>query len=305
MRAHVTPVGSIHVIAETLASDILAKFPAASGTLLRFYPDIRRTYRKGNLILADCALLKTPTPVEHPLYEKNDLFETKTEWSLPISLPSGYTVSLMLRTEERCASTVHNQISSLKNSRFRPSFNRVHPTFGLHEQVARIAVNSKLQSDNVEGAALYLAKWLFYLADEQSPCKRIQRVFVSMRDLIHYSEEVRSPASKITEIRQRENINDAFTVCRVQLDRRHYEQSQCSLLSKDCQSGRHRALLALGSNLGNRVEMIESAVREMGDRGLSVSRTSALYETQPMYLENQESFINGACEVCSTNLGYR
>ena len=304
VRAYVTPVCSIHDIAETLASDILAKFPAASRVMLNFQPDIRNLYKIENLIIAQCSYVKRSTPVERPLDEHNDLYAVNTEWRLPVSLPSGYTVSLFLTTEECCASTVHDQISSLKNPRFRPSFNRVHPTFDLQKQIASIAAG-ELQRGSAEGAALYLARCLFYLADEQSPCKRLQRVSVTMRDLIPMSEEPRTNASKLKETRQRENGNNVFTFCSVQLDRRGYEQSQRRLRSEDFQSGRHRAFLALGSNLGNRVEMIESAVRKMGDRGLSVSRTSALYETKPMYLENQESFINGACEVCSTNISYR
>ncbi|KAK3171256.1 hypothetical protein OEA41_003340 [Lepraria neglecta] len=40
----------------------------------------------------------------------------------------------------------------------------------------------------------------------------------------------------------------------------------------------------------------------MRDRGLKILRTSALYETKAMYLEDQQSFINGACEV-ETSLG--
>ena len=94
---------------------------------------------------------------------------------------------------------------------------------------------------------------------------------------------------------------DPSTYCAVQLDRRKYEQYQRSLIGSDVRSGRHRAYIALGSNVGNRIEMIESAVREMSNRGLPVIRTSALYETKPMYLEDQEAFINGACEVCSTD----
>ena len=299
MRDHITPVSSIHDIAETLASDILAKFPAASRLLLGFQPNIRSIYKIENLQAAQCILHRYSTPVERTLDKHNDVYEIKTEWQFPISLQSGYTVLLYLTTEERCASTVHDQISSLKNPRFCPSFNLVHPTFGLHEQVASVAAEV-LQSGSAEGAALYLARCLFFLADKQSPCKRTQRVSVTMRDVVPLSEGAIGTRNRLAEERQRDYADGVFTLCNVRLDRRHYEQSQCSLQSKDFQSGRHRAFLALGSNLGNRVEMIEWAVREMGNRGLSVSRTSALYETKPMYLENQQSFINGACEVCST-----
>ena len=304
VRAHATPVSSIHDVAEPLASDILAKFPAARDIQLRFCPDIRHVYNIDNIHLAECTFLKTSTPVERPSDKHNHSYRFQTEWQLSISPQSGCTVFLSLVTQERCASTVRDQISSLKNSRSRPSLNCVHPTFGLHEQVASIAA-AELQRGSADGVALHLARYLFYLADEQSSNKRLQHAGVIMRDIIPYSKGSQSRATRIAEDRSRENIQKVFTYCEVDLYRQHYELSLGRLRSKDFQIGRHRAFLALGSNLGNRVEMIESALRKMGDRGLSVSRTSALYETKPMYLENQESFINGACEVCSTDVTYR
>ncbi|EEQ31745.1 trifunctional dihydropteroate synthetase [Microsporum canis] len=59
----------------------------------------------------------------------------------------------------------------------------------------------------------------------------------------------------------------------------------------------HRAFIALGSNLGDRVAMIEEACREMEARGIRVKRTSSLFETAPMYVTDQGTFLNGACEV--------
>ncbi|KFA67686.1 hypothetical protein S40285_00924 [Stachybotrys chlorohalonatus IBT 40285] len=57
------------------------------------------------------------------------------------------------------------------------------------------------------------------------------------------------------------------------------------------------AYIALGSNLGDRVAEIEKACTEMDRRGIRVKRTSSLWETKPMYVENQDRFVNGACEV--------
>lgn len=59
----------------------------------------------------------------------------------------------------------------------------------------------------------------------------------------------------------------------------------------------HRVYIALGSNVGDGVKNIEMACKEMDDQAIFVKRTSFLYETQPMYLENQQLFINGVCEV--------
>ncbi|KUJ10437.1 Dihydropteroate synthase [Mollisia scopiformis] len=60
------------------------------------------------------------------------------------------------------------------------------------------------------------------------------------------------------------------------------------------------AYIALGSNLGDRVDWIEKACNEMTRRGIRVKRTSSLWETEPMYVTEQGSFINGACEVETT-----
>ena len=58
----------------------------------------------------------------------------------------------------------------------------------------------------------------------------------------------------------------------------------------------HRAAIALGSNMGNRIANIEDALTAMRNQ-FSVLKVSPLYETKPMYYEDQGSFINGACEV--------
>ncbi|KAM5348161.1 hypothetical protein ACJ41O_007985 [Fusarium nematophilum] len=57
------------------------------------------------------------------------------------------------------------------------------------------------------------------------------------------------------------------------------------------------AYIALGSNMGDRVAEIEHACNEMDRRGIKVKRTSSLWETEPMYVTDQDRFINGACEV--------
>ncbi|KAJ6154352.1 hypothetical protein N7485_012721 [Penicillium canescens] len=62
----------------------------------------------------------------------------------------------------------------------------------------------------------------------------------------------------------------------------------------------HRAFIALGSNVGDRVEMIEQACLEMDKVGIKVKRTSSLFETAPMYVLDQDTFINGVCEVETT-----
>lgn len=57
--------------------------------------------------------------------------------------------------------------------------------------------------------------------------------------------------------------------------------------------------IALGSNIGDRIGNLETACRELSRMGVTVLRTSALYETKPMYIEDQNAFMNGVCEVRS------
>jgi 2-amino-4-hydroxy-6-hydroxymethyldihydropteridine diphosphokinase/dihydropteroate synthase len=59
----------------------------------------------------------------------------------------------------------------------------------------------------------------------------------------------------------------------------------------------HTAYIALGSNLGDRIGWIEKACGEMSRRGIKIKRTSCLWETEPMYVAHQRSFINGVCEA--------
>ena len=61
----------------------------------------------------------------------------------------------------------------------------------------------------------------------------------------------------------------------------------------------HRVYIALGSNIGDRVGMIEKACHAMDRVGIRILRTSCLYETEPMYVRDQHSFVNGVCEVRS------
>jgi hypothetical protein len=64
----------------------------------------------------------------------------------------------------------------------------------------------------------------------------------------------------------------------------------------------HRAFIALGSNLGDRVSMIEEACKHMDQSGkVRLLRTSSLWETKAMYVLDQDKFVNGVCEVSAAH----
>ncbi|WFD32014.1 trifunctional dihydropteroate synthetase [Malassezia sp. CBS 17886] len=63
----------------------------------------------------------------------------------------------------------------------------------------------------------------------------------------------------------------------------------------------HSAALALGSNLGDRLAHIDTAVRLLDAHpAVQIVDTSFLYETTPMYYLDQPKFVNGACRVLTT-----
>lgn len=64
----------------------------------------------------------------------------------------------------------------------------------------------------------------------------------------------------------------------------------------------HRAFIALGSNMGDRIGVIEKACLELERMRIQVKRTSSLFETAPMYVLDQDPFLNGVCEVSFTSV---
>jgi 2-amino-4-hydroxy-6-hydroxymethyldihydropteridine diphosphokinase len=59
--------------------------------------------------------------------------------------------------------------------------------------------------------------------------------------------------------------------------------------------------LGLGSNLNRREENLRSALQQLDGGRVRVMRTSAVYETRPMYVEDQPSFLNMVAE-CETDM---
>ncbi|CAE6487243.1 unnamed protein product [Rhizoctonia solani] len=75
----------------------------------------------------------------------------------------------------------------------------------------------------------------------------------------------------------------------------------CSALAYTPPRGQHLAIVALGSNMGDRFVNIEKGLQALEREGVKVVDTSYLYETEAMYHEEQALFINGVCAI-STSL---
>lgn len=62
------------------------------------------------------------------------------------------------------------------------------------------------------------------------------------------------------------------------------------------------AYVSLGSNLGDRAGNLLLAVRGLFESSLRVMRLSAIYETEPVGVEDQHPYLNMAAEISVTNI---
>ncbi|KAK6337748.1 trifunctional dihydropteroate synthetase [Orbilia brochopaga] len=73
-----------------------------------------------------------------------------------------------------------------------------------------------------------------------------------------------------------------------------------SLTAASTQKKTHDVFIAFGSNLGDKFALIRDALAELNKRGIRVLKTSSLYESLPMYVEDQDTFLNGVCQAQTT-----
>jgi 2-amino-4-hydroxy-6-hydroxymethyldihydropteridine diphosphokinase len=61
---------------------------------------------------------------------------------------------------------------------------------------------------------------------------------------------------------------------------------------------RHCALIGIGSNMGDKLANCENAIAGINDgESTTVTRRSFFYKTEPMYVTDQDWFVNAAIEV--------
>ena len=283
---HSQPSSSIFNIGDSLNASLAARYPKARHITSYLPPNIKSRFNVKGLSYANCIIRTDINNVKHTDTQKGTRFSTKycviSSWRLPIHKNSlKKFINIQIKTTEHHTLSIYDLRSGIIQSRKDPDLGQIHPTFDVHQKVAEQTVPFLKAEEDI--APLRLARLGFGLADEQSPCKRIDEVGISM-----------TISTKRTE---QPFLDDMKVFTKTSIDRVRYEQFQNSRLIEMLCDGSHRVYVALGSNVGDRIGNIESACQRMYSRGIKVTRTSALYETKAMYLEDQQSFINGACEV--------
>ena len=170
-----------------------------------------------------------------------------------------------------------------------------YPALKLHHEMFKSMLSSPLEDlQSLAARSCWLA---FELVGEISRCEALHSV----------EGQIWAPPSE----RQRENhLNDSVAAfdrdgfrpvgpgVTFKMSKREYEDLQYTLSEKTRkQSSKTKVYVALGSNVGDRMSMIERACQTMDELEIGILRTSALYETEPMYVKDQQPFINGVCEV--------
>ena len=61
--------------------------------------------------------------------------------------------------------------------------------------------------------------------------------------------------------------------------------------------------IALGSNLGDRLRTMERALQLLIEANVEILMVSGLYESEPMYVQEQPQFLNAVCKVCHPGPG--
>lgn len=59
----------------------------------------------------------------------------------------------------------------------------------------------------------------------------------------------------------------------------------------------HKVFIALGSNLGDKKDNINEAIKRINDKGIKILKVSSIIETEPYGYKDQDKFLNAVCLV--------
>ena len=270
-------------ISRSLTRELAIQLPEIKTFQIQLWPNLYLAYRERyglDNIIASFVINSS---------DASDCFlRAGTAWNFSVGAGSGErNVSLRMNSYEdfepfpstsfHDSENTDNSPPNQEEQGRRKYLGDVHPSFLIHQEVVDHIKNVEGNLD--ESTVLHLTQLAFNLFDKRYGDKRVRTVKIILKEILT----------------GRGNPDLSLSM---KLNRSQYEQMQASKMIGALPTGLHQVYLALGSNLGDRIANIEWACAKMKERGIQVRRTSALYETEAMYLKDQEPFINGACEVC-------
>ncbi|KAK9471127.1 Dihydropteroate synthase-like protein [Dipodascopsis tothii] len=160
----------------------------------------------------------------------------------------------------------------------------LNPWERLEKQDVVVDIEATAPADAVDAVAVANA---VVAAVEPSEYLTIEAMVVALTELV--SKQFKPLSVTLSVEKPRAVASAAAAGVRVSRSRRYY--------STDARPGEHIAYIGMGSNLGERATLLDAALVELEARGVHVEATSSMYESAPMYVENQPLFMNAVCKV--------
>ncbi|KAL8767409.1 MAG: hypothetical protein Q9209_006099 [Squamulea sp. 1 TL-2023] len=269
---------SVPAVGHNIARRIMTEIPRAQHANVEMRTSFPKVLTKR--MLSSAFKVFSVGSLNSPMQSKVPYDTTVTRWSLSVAT-RGQTIQHEYEFSMSWPSTIVTQNPRLAEEYDDPARNdNPFPTFRLHRKIADFIESKSHQSFDV---LAFEAAMLFFGSSESvlgpSPSRS---VYITVNDEWGLPEG--SPRPNTT----------------YKFNGQWYETFQQAQRSYQIRRRHSRVFVALGSNIGDRVSMIEQACVEMTRRGLKVRHTSSLYETEAMYKTDQQSFVNGVCEITTT-----
>ena len=171
------------------------------------------------------------------------------------------------------------------NSDILSAFSTVHPVYKLHADIFNVWKSFSGSISKELGEILIQA---FDLSKQHpvTSSMSIARIGVTEGNVLYVERSHKHPTN--TMAKQSESLTlDGYK----RMER--LKSARASMVSTTSR----RAYIGLGSNQGDSIESIGESCNRLNQSGISIQRTSSLYETSPMYMKEQNNFFNAVCEV--------
>ncbi|OWB77167.1 hypothetical protein B5S32_g1328 [[Candida] boidinii] len=161
-------------------------------------------------------------------------------------------------------------------------------------------VHSYLELSNfktVEALVLNTSNLIFLQSENIIGCK----VAVLKSEILEFTDGV-----GVTIDRERKNVteaelvsfekNELFTTSTDEINFSLTNLNSETILNES-KDHEYTVYIAFGSNQGNQLENIETAIQSLNEREIKVKTTSTLYMSKPMYYLDQPDFVNGVLKA--------